>query len=37
MTAAAEAVAAMPSGEVTAVFTRLGEYLVQRVAVARTA
>jgi heptaprenyl diphosphate synthase len=33
--AAGTAVAAMPQGEVTKVFTRLGEYLVQRVAVAR--
>ena len=33
--AAGTAVAAMPQGEVTRVFTRLGEYLVERVAVAR--
>ncbi len=37
MEQAAAAVAAMPHGEVTAVFTALGEYLVQRVAVARRA
>jgi heptaprenyl diphosphate synthase len=35
MEAAAAAVAALPPGPVAAVFTRLGEYLVARVAVAR--
>ena len=33
---ATAAVAEMPQSEVTEVFTRLGEYLVARVAVART-
>jgi hypothetical protein len=35
MDASMEAVAALPQSEVTRVFTRLGEYLVDRVAVAR--
>jgi len=35
--AAGAAVATMPSGEVTGVFTRLGEYLVERVGAARRA
>ncbi len=36
MVAAAEAVAAMPDSTVSGVFTRLGDYLMERVAVARS-